>query len=480
MRRLLWTPLAQRPGAGRAPVGAAGGPPVAAVLNVAVRIGEQLLAGGQGAEDVEAVMLGVTRAYRLPDCEPQVTFTMIAVSWQAGPDAVPVIVDRTVRHRESDYRRLTEVYRLVDDILGGRTAPAQARARLDAISVLPPRYTAVLTTVATGGIAASASLLVSGRSDNQVALTILVAFAAAACGDRLAAVFTAWRLPPFYRSAIAAVPAAAAGVGMALSGAGLGGSAVVTGALFAFFPGKALVGTVEDGLTGFYLTASARLVEVLYLVTGIIAGVLAVLPLGVRFGAVFAPVGGLEGRHQYGVLQFVAAMALAVCLAVVLQTPAGILPYVAVGGGVAWGLFHLLASPLGLNPIFATGAGACGAGLFGQLAARSRHLYSLPYVTGALGPLLPGSLLYTGVLALVEGHGADGLASLSRAAATALALAVGVNIGSGLPRIAQLGTSRLPELRAGLSAGIRRRGADVGGGRSSVPGLGRAEDNIER
>lgn len=456
MRRLLWTPLAQRPGAGGA-AGTAAGTAVPAVLHIAVRIGELLLAGGQGAEDVEAVMLGVTHAYRLPDCEPQVTFTMISVSWQAGPDAVPILVDRTVRHRESDYRRLTGVYRLVDDILNERATPAQARARLDVISVLPPLYPAAVIAAATGGIAASASVLVSGRSDARAAVTFLVAFAAAVVGDRLAAVLAAWRSPPFYRSAAAAVPAAAAGVVMALAGVGLGGSAVVTGSLFALFPGKTLVGAVEDGLTGFYLTAAARLVEVLYLVTGIITGVLAVLPLGVRLGAVFPPVGGLGGGHQNVVLHIAAAMVLAVCLAAVLQTPAGILPYTAVGGGIAWAVFHLLSSPLGLNPIFATGTGACAGGLFGQLAARSRHLYSLPYVTGALGPLLPGSLLYTGVLALVEGRGADGLANLSRAAATALALAVGVNIGSGLPRLAQLGTSRLPELRSRPRR--RRRGS---------------------
>ena len=95
MRRLLWTPLAQRPGTDDAR-GRTAGTSVATVLHIAVRIGEQLLAGGQGAEDVEAVMLGITRAYRLPDCEPQVTFTMISVSWHAGPDAVPIIVDRTM------------------------------------------------------------------------------------------------------------------------------------------------------------------------------------------------------------------------------------------------------------------------------------------------------------------------------------------------------------------------------------------------
>ena len=436
MRRLLWTPLAQRPGAGR-PASGTPEQSVPAVLDVAAGVGEQLLAGGQGAEDVETVMLGITRAYLLPDCEPQVTFTMISVAWQAGPDAAAIVAGRTARHRDSDYRRLTEVYRLVDDIVAGRAGPAQARARLVTIDALPPRYRTPVVAAATGGLAASASLLVSGRADARAALTFAVAFAAAVLGNRLAAVLAAWRLPPFYRSAIAAVPAAAAAVAMALSGAGLGGSAVVTGSLFALFPGRALVGAVEDGLTGFYLTAAARLVEVGYLVAGIITGVLAVLPLGVRLGADFPPTGGLTGAHQQSVLQLAAAVALALCLAVVLQTPTAVLPYLAAGGGIAWGAFHLLSGPWGLNPIFATGVGAWAAGLFGQIASRFRYLSSLPFVTGALGPLLPGSLLYTGVLGLIQGRSADGLADLSRAAATALALAVGVNIGGELARLAQ-------------------------------------------
>jgi uncharacterized membrane protein YjjB (DUF3815 family) len=90
----------------------------------------------------------------------------------------------------------------------------------------------------------------------------------------------------------------------------------------------------------------------------------------------------------------------------------------------------------------------------GQLASRFRHLSPLPYTTGALGPLLPGSLLYTGVLGLVHGDTAKGLGDLTRAGATALALALGVNLSGELARLAH------PEMRHALRrrvTGLRAR-----------------------
>ena len=61
-------------------------------------------------------------------------------------------------------------------------------------------------------------------------------------------------------------------------------SAVITGGLFALLPGRALVAGVQDGLTGFYITASARLLEVMYLFVGIVVGVLLVLYFGAEAG----------------------------------------------------------------------------------------------------------------------------------------------------------------------------------------------------
>ena len=66
-------------------------------------------------------------------------------------------------------------------------------------------------------------------------------------------------------------------------------SAVITGGLFALLPGRALVAGVQDGLTGFYITASARLLEVMYFFVGIVVGVLLVLYFGVQLGAELNP-----------------------------------------------------------------------------------------------------------------------------------------------------------------------------------------------
>src|SRR5690606_15710244 len=115
-------------------------------------------------------------------------------------------------------------------------------------------------------------------------------------GDRLAWLCAGRGLPEFYQFTAAAMPPAAIGVALTLTHADVKASAVITGGLFALLPGRALVAGVQDGLTGFYITASARLLEVLYLFTGIVTGVLTVLYFGVQLGAGLNPDGALAGN----------------------------------------------------------------------------------------------------------------------------------------------------------------------------------------
>ena len=91
------------------------------VLDLTLRIGELLLAGGEGAEDVEAAMFAVARAYGLDRCEPTVTFTLLSITHQPSLVDDPVTASRTVRRRGTDYTRLAAVFRLVDDISTAET-----------------------------------------------------------------------------------------------------------------------------------------------------------------------------------------------------------------------------------------------------------------------------------------------------------------------------------------------------------------------
>ena len=436
MRTLLRTPMSERPllerGTPAEPHEV--GPNVPRILDLTLRIGELLLASGESAEDVEAAMLGVSHAYGLDRCEPQVTFTLISISYLPSLVDPPVTASRVVRRRGSDYTRLASVYRLVAEITGQRTSLEDAYRRLAEIRRNRHPYPAWLLSLATGTLAGSATLLVGGRADPLAVLLFVSAFFASIIGDKLAWAIASRGLPEFYQFVVAAMPAATVGVVLNLNHSGLRGSVVITGGLFALLPGRALVAAVADGLTGFYITAAARLLEVIYLVVGIVLGVLLILYIGVKFGADLHP----EQSLVTGVLpplQLPAAMVLTLTFAVLLQTSRRVLPMVTVLGGVGWSVYGALTVQGHVSPIIATGLAAGMVGLFGQMASRYRYASSLPYVTAALGPLLPGSVIYLGLLSLARGEALDGLVSVSRAAAIALALAVGVNLGGEVARL---------------------------------------------
>ncbi|QMU74893.1 threonine/serine exporter family protein [Streptacidiphilus sp. PB12-B1b] len=436
MRTLLRTPMSERPAFERshAPEQAEVGRNVPRILDLTLRIGELLLASGESAEDVEAAMLGVTHAYGLDRCEPQVTFTLISISYQPSLTEPPVTSTRVVRRRGSDYTRLASVYRLVADITGEQASVEDAYRRLAAIRRNRHPYPGWLLSLATGLLAGAATLLVGGVADPKAMLVFVSAFFAATLGDRLAWAVAHKGLPEFYQFVVAAMPAAALGVVLTLGESGLRGSVLITGGLYALLPGRALVAAVADGLTGFYITAAARLLEVLYLVVGIILGVLLVLYVGVKFGADLHPEQSLA-THPFPALQLPAAMALTLFFAVLLQTSRRVLPMVTLLGGVGWSVYGVLTVQGHVSPILATGVAAGMVGLFGQLASRYRYASSLPYVTAALGPLLPGSAIYLGLLSLARGEPLTGLLAVSRAAALALALAVGVNLGGEVARL---------------------------------------------
>lgn len=110
----------------------------------------------------------------------------------------------------------------------------------------------------------------------------------------------------------------------------------------------------------------------------------------------------------------------------------------ALNGGIAWTVYaalHQEGIGVGMSPVAATAVAAGLVGLFGQVLSRYRHASALPYVTAAIGPLLPGSATYFGLLGLTRGHLDQGFASLTKAAALALAVAIGVNLGGEIARL---------------------------------------------
>lgn len=448
MRTMLRMPVADRPAPEPVQRHDDAGPAVPRVLDLTLRIGELLLAGGEGAEDVEAAMFAVTRSYGLDRCEPTVTFTLLSISHQPSLVEDPVTASRTVRRRGTDYTRLAAVFRLIDDIttVEGEISLEEAYRRLAEIRRNRHPYPGWVLTMAAGGLAGAASVLVGGGP-----LVFLIAALGAMLGDRLAWLCAGRGLPEFYQFVVAAMPPAAMGVALTLTHwSDVRPSAVITGGLFALLPGRALVAGVQDGLTGYYITASARLLEVMYFFIAIVAGVLLALYGGLQLGAELDPEARLIS-HDRPVTQILASMVLTLAFAILLQQERSTVLAVTLNGGVAWVIYGAMARTGGLSAVAATAAAAGLVGLFGQLFSRYRYTSSLPFITAAIGPLLPGSATYFGLLGVAQNELDRGLASLSTAVATALAIAIGVNLGSEISRLFM----RVP----GAVGGANRRAA---------------------
>ncbi|MFD0684874.1 threonine/serine exporter family protein [Actinomadura fibrosa] len=409
-------------------------------VDLVLRVGELLLASGETTERVNEAMLSLALAYELPRCEVQVTLTSLLVSTHPGKGAVPVTGARAIRRRTPAYWRLTALHDLVQQASIGMLELDEAHRRLAEVKRGRPPYPAWLLVMSLGLIAASASVLSGGGP-----LVAGTAFAATLLGDRAGAVLARRGIVEFFQLAVAAaIGATGAAVVVALGEPGQAAT-IVTGAILALLPGRPLVASIQDGITGDLVSAGARLLEVFFIVAAIVSGLGAIVYAAVKLDV---PIDVSHLPSTPATLEpvpLLAAAAISVAFAASLAAPREVLAASALGGGLIWGLYVLL---LGWNvpPVVSSAVAATVVGVLSNWLARRHGAPVMPYVVPAISPLLPGTMLYRGMVELNTGAPRTGVLSLIGALSVALALGAGVNLGGELVRAFQ---------RVGLSASGR-------------------------
>lgn len=397
-------------------------------MELALRVGELLLASGEGTETVNEAMRSLSVAYGLPRSEAAVTFTAISLSCQPGKGAAPVTGERVVRRRSPDYSRLVATHKLIEEAALGLLDLDEAFDRLQTIKRRRSRYPGWLVALSLPLLAASASVLTGGG-----ALVAGIAFLSTVVAERTTALLARRGIAEFYQYAAAATIASATGIGLIASGISLPASAVITGAIMALLPGRPLVASVQDGITGAFVSSGARLLEVFYILAAIVSGVGLSVYVATRLG-VTMPLGALPAIGvSMRPAQLIGAIGISVTFAMSLLAPLRAVLASAVGGGLIWLAYVLLRSNE-VPPVMAAGIAAAAIGLLAHLFARLQRSPALPYVVPVIGPLLPGTLLYRGLVELNLGDVNQGLLNLSQAIAVALALAVGISVGGELVR----------------------------------------------
>ncbi|WP_232832310.1 threonine/serine exporter ThrE family protein [Nocardiopsis sp. FIRDI 009] len=412
--------------------------PDARAIDTVLRVGELMLASGEGTEAVSEAMLSLSVAFDLPRAEVSVTFTTITLSTHPGGDQPPVTGERVVRRRTLDYFRVGELHTLVQEAALGLLDLEEAAARLDRIRRARMPYPNWMIAVGFGLIASSASVMMGGGL-----IVAAAAFLATVLGDRTAVFLARRGVAEFYQMAAAAVVAASIGLALLWISAelelGLQASAIITGNIMALLPGRPLVSSLQDGISGFYVSAAARLLETFFILGAIVSGVAAVaytaIRLGVHINLDSLPSAGtsLEVPVLFG------AAGIAMAFAISLAVPPRLLPAIGLLGVLIWVIYAGLRDTLEVPPVVGTVAGAVAVGVFGHWLARRTRRPVLPYLIPSIAPLLPGSILYRGLIQITQGTVVSGLLSIVEAVMVGLALGAGVNLGGELVRAFQHG-----------------------------------------
>jgi uncharacterized membrane protein YjjP (DUF1212 family) len=355
----------------------------------------------------------------------------MSASYHPRPGVPPVTAIRVVRPTEVDYTRVRRLLRLATRIERGLPV-SEAAAALDEIRSATHPYPYILAMLGGAGIGAAVSLLFTTNWK-----ILVLTFLTGCVVHLMITSFDRRRIPPFFRQLFAAavITLAAAGISYAANHGvtffvGLDPTTLVVGGIVMLLAGVMIVGAVQDAIDQFYVTASARVLEVFVRTGGIVAGIVVGLALANQLGAPLTISTGPVVDAPVGV-RFGAVAAIATCFAISVYADLITVLLSATMALIGWAGF-VGATQLGLGDVAADTAAALIGAAVTTLIVRRTHMPGFGLVTAALLALTPGLPLYQGLLELVRTTGSGEPPAGGSALLHALFVAVGIGAGASL------------------------------------------------
>jgi uncharacterized membrane protein YjjP (DUF1212 family) len=325
-----------------------------------------------------------------------------------------------VRPEGPNLSRLASIKDILERVLAGTLAPGDGAARLRVITETGSPYSKPLTVLAFA-LSSAASTVFLGGGKRELALAAALGFVTgllALVADR---VQTLEKVFPTAAAFLVAGLASVAGVqfgGLAVSTATLAG-------LIVLLPGLMLVGAMGELATGHLSSGTARAAGAFITFIGIGFGV----ALGTRVAEQLVGVPRIvppEGLPD--AFTWVALVAAAIAFSVLLRADRRDIPWIVVAAIVA-----ILGSRLGtrlvgaeLGPFF----GAFGVAVAGWVFARRTTRPSSVVVAPGVLVLVPGSVGFRSITALLDDRIVAGVDTAFSALFTAVALVVGLLIAN--------------------------------------------------
>lgn len=422
---------------------------VTLVMDLAERVGEVVLSSGTAVMDTTDQVAFIASTYGLK-CDIDVTYNSIRISADRGPKLPPASTMRVVHYRSLDFTRLAAVDRLTSRIRRELPPPEEALAALDEITSAPHPYNRWVATFGWALMAAGVALLLNGGL-----LIALISFATTTLIDRTNRRLNRRGLPFFFQHMVGGMIAASPAVLVSsfASDLNLDPALIIAAGISVLLAGLQLVGAVEDAITGAPITAAARMLEVVMMTAGIIAGIVMTLKVAALMNLTAPTVDMISARDLTNLpVKLLAGAITSLAFALACYAERRALAAAAFSGAAATIVF-LLVQHAGLGPTVSSGVAAVVVGLAGGLLARRALTPPLVVAVAGITPLLPGLRVYRGLYALLNDEQLTGSNQLLSACAVGCALAAGVTLGEWIardlrrPRILQrFGTLRRPRM----------------------------------
>ncbi len=414
-------------------------------MQLAQRVGEVMVANAESVSDCVEGMRRVLRALGLADCAVVVEMRVVTLSWQP-PTGEPITMVREAPGDDPHLHRLVKVQRLVGRIESGELDVESAHRALDTAAVAPDPYPRWV--VAAARLVSAAGWVVFSGGNWQ---SVLVGIGATALVLPVVAAVSRARIPDVFATLVGTIGVVSVPYLLVWAGLDFPVGPAAVGGLYQFLPGRMLVASVNDGLSGAPTSALARGLQAVVLAVGVAVGVLATLRLAEVLGVSVPEVS--PGRWGV-VITMVAAGAAAGALAVGRQVPPLAVVPVLLLSMVAW----LLANDLTVDSRWArpaaVGVAALVLGFGGQVLARVQRTVPTLYTSAAVLVLVPGTILYTAMLEFATGDTSKGGDLTVQAVSISIAIAAGTTLGVAVGRaIPALSLSRVRLVPPGRPAG---------------------------
>ncbi|MCW4456888.1 threonine/serine exporter ThrE family protein [Microbacterium sp. MPKO10] len=408
------------------------------VIELCLRVGETMIATGASAADTVAQVLRLSSSFGISGVHVDIHFSSITVSVHRGLDEDPITVMRVVKVRTTDYTRLRDVYRLMDEITSSNDPvdPDVARRHLSEILQQPHPYRRWMMSLGKAVLAAGVVVMYDASF-----VVIVAAALSAILADIVTRRLDKWGISAFFvQMAAAVVITSIAALLYWVQKLGFDFMAqvqptvIVISGIMLLLSGIGLTAAARDAIDGYYITASSRGLEVIMMTLGLAVGISLTIGVAIRLG-IPIDVGTSLGRTENMWAGVLGAALIGVGFTLTSYVRLIIAPVMAVLAGAVFAVYFII-QPLLEGPGLAPGIAGIAAGVLSYLVYRWIMVPEAALTMAAIIGLIPGLTVYRGLYTLMDGPQGivAALGELFTALAVGIGLAAGTTIGGQLAR----------------------------------------------